>query len=61
MRSLPATSGVIAVLLSAAVAGCSASQGRTRQMFPDCTQVSAEEQQQGKCMYRPEAPERPSR
>jgi hypothetical protein len=55
----------ISALLAVAAAGCSASQGRTTQgrttqMFPDCTQVSAEEQQHGKCMYRPEAPDRSS-
>ena len=47
------------VLLSTIVlSGCSSSdRGRTTQMNPDCTQVSAEEQARGHCMYRPEAPD----
>lgn len=46
-----------AVLLALTMGGCSADRGRTTQMFPDCTQVSAEEQAAGKCMYRPEIPD----
>jgi hypothetical protein len=48
---------VIAVLILVALPSCSNSRGRTTQMFPDCTQVSAEQQRQGKCMNRPEAPD----
>lgn len=47
----------IAVLVAVGVSGCSNTGGRTTQMFPDCTQVSAEQQRQGKCMIRPEAPD----
>jgi hypothetical protein len=43
-----------------ALAGCAGHQTRTTQMNPDCTQVSAEEQARGNCMYRPEVPEGPS-
>ena len=48
---------VVAVLLVVVLPACSTSRGRTTQMFPDCTQVSAEQQRQGKCMNRPEAPD----
>ncbi len=40
-----------------AISGCSSDHGRTTQMNPDCTQVSAEEQARGNCMYRPDVPE----
>ena len=45
------------LLLVIALSGCSADRGRTSQMNPDCTQVSAEQQARGDCMYRPEMPE----
>jgi hypothetical protein len=45
------------ILLTVAVAGCSTNRGRTTQMFPDCTQATAEEQAQGKCMHRPDIPD----
>jgi hypothetical protein len=49
-------------LMIIAISGCSgsreeATRGRTTQMFPDCTQVSAEEQAKGNCMTRPELPD----
>lgn len=47
----------IALLIAVILPACSNSRGRTTQMFPDCTQVSAEQQRQGKCMNRPEAPD----
>ena len=47
----------IALLVAVALPSCSSSRGRTTQMFPDCTQVSPDEQSKGKCMYRPERPE----
>ena len=48
----------IAILLFSALLGCTGTyQGRTTEMNPDCTQVSAEEQAKGNCMYRPEVPE----
>ena len=46
-----------AVLVALSVWGCSNVRGRTTQMFPDCTQVSAEQQRQGKCMNRPDLPD----
>jgi hypothetical protein len=51
-----------ALLVIGALDGCSgdrdiAHQGRTTQMFPDCDQVSAEEQRQGRCMRRPDMPD----
>ena len=45
------------LLLAIAISGCSSDRGRTTQMNPDCTQVSAEEQARGNCMYRPDVPE----
>jgi hypothetical protein len=48
---------ITSLLLLIAVSGCSADRGRTTQMNPDCTQVSAEEQARGNCMYRPDVPE----
>jgi hypothetical protein len=55
-RAQPAK-GVTAVLLIAAtLAACSENRGRTRQMYPDCDQVSAEEQREGQCMIRPDTP-----
>jgi hypothetical protein len=48
---------MVAALWAVVLAGCSADRGGTTQMFPDCTQVSAEEQAKGKCMYRPEQPD----
>ena len=42
------------VLLLIALWGCSADRPRTTQMFPDCDQVSAEQQRQGRCMRRPD-------
>jgi hypothetical protein len=51
-------STIAVVLVSAALLGCTGpGQGRTTEMNPDCTQVSAEEQAKGNCMYRPELPE----
>ena len=44
------------ILLVATVSSCSTNRGRTTQMFPDCTQASAEQQAQGKCMRRPDIP-----
>lgn len=38
--------------------GCSLARQTT--VNPDCTQVSAEEQAKGNCMYRPEVPEEKS-
>ena len=52
---------VFAILLAVAVAGCSNSGGRTTMLFPDCTQVSADQQAQSRCMYRPEPVDRPDR
>lgn len=46
---------IIVLLVASALIGCTA-QGRTTQMNPDCTQVSAEERAKGNCMYRPEVP-----
>jgi hypothetical protein len=48
---------IMTALLAIVLTGCAADRGRTTQMFPDCTQVSAEEQAKGKCMYRPEQPD----
>lgn len=48
---------VVAVLIAIALSACSDSRGRTTQMFPDCTQVGAEQQRQGKCVNRPEPPD----
>jgi hypothetical protein len=48
---------LLAALMAVAVSSCSSGRGRTTQMFPDCTQVSAEEQRKGNCMYRPEIPD----
>ena len=50
----------LAPLLIAALLGCTPPQGRTTEMNPDCTQVSAEEQAKGNCMYRPEVPDEKS-
>lgn len=47
----------ISVILALALSGCAAEGGRTTQMFPDCTQASAEEQASGKCMRRPDIPD----
>jgi hypothetical protein len=49
-------SAIAVLLVAGALLGCTA-QGRTTQMNPDCTRVSAEEQAKGNCMYRPEIPE----
>lgn len=47
----------IAMLIAVALLACtSAPRGTTTQMFPDCTQVSAEQQRMGNCMMRPEPP-----
>jgi hypothetical protein len=48
---------IAALLLAACVLGCAPTHGRTAQMNPDCTQVTAEEQAKGNCMYRPELPD----
>ena len=45
-------SAIVAVLLVAVLYGCSSSHGRVRELNPDCTQVSAEEQAKGNCMHR---------
>jgi hypothetical protein len=47
----------ITLLMVTVLAACSESRGRTRQLYPDCDQVSAEEQRQGRCMSRPDTPE----
>ena len=36
------------VLMAEILVSCAGDRNRSRQMFPDCTQVSAEEQRQGK-------------
>jgi hypothetical protein len=55
------TSGImraaVLLLLSVALIGCSSERGRTTQMNPDCSQVSAEERARGDCMHRPEMPD----
>ena len=59
-RTAARTSAVVAaaaLLLGVVLSGCTSDRGPTRQMNPDCTQVSAEEQARGNCMYRPEVPE----
>jgi hypothetical protein len=48
---------VTVLLLTIVLLGCTSTHGRTTQMNPDCTQVSAEEQAKGNCMYRPEVPD----
>jgi hypothetical protein len=50
-------SAISAAILALALTGCAAERGRTTQMFPDCTQATAEEQASGKCMRRPEIPD----
>ena len=50
-------SAIVAVLLAAALCGCAAPHGRVRELNPDCTQVSAEVQRQGKCMHRTDLPD----
>jgi hypothetical protein len=50
------------LLMIGAISGCSADRGtadlgRTTRMFPDCDQVSAEEQRRGRCMRRPDMPD----
>ena len=45
------------LLLVGALWGCSTDRARTTQMFPDCDQVSAEQQRQGQCMRRPDLPD----
>jgi hypothetical protein len=53
-------SAIAILLLFSPLLGCTGpGQGRTTEMNPDCTQVSAEEQAKGNCMYRPEVPEAP--
>jgi hypothetical protein len=48
----------LTLLVGFSIWGCSnVPAGRTTQIFPDCTQVSAEQQRQGKCMNRPEPPD----
>jgi hypothetical protein len=48
----------LVLLTIGALGGCSenryAERGGTTQMFPDCNQVSAEQQQNGRCMRRPD-------
>lgn len=46
-----------AALLGAALSGCASHHGRVRELNPDCTQVSAEEQAKGNCMHRTELPD----
>jgi hypothetical protein len=50
-------SAISAAILAVALSGCAYEGGRTTQMFPDCTQASAEEQASGKCMRRPDIPD----
>jgi hypothetical protein len=40
------------VVLLLVLSGCSSNHGRVRELNPDCTQVSAEEQAKGRCMHR---------
>jgi ABC-type uncharacterized transport system auxiliary subunit len=47
----------VVLLLLVTLAGCFENRTRTTQMYPDCDQVSAEEQRQGRCMIRPNLPE----
>jgi hypothetical protein len=49
----------IAMLIAVVLPACSSStpRGATTQMFPDCTQVSAEQQRLGNCIIRPETPD----
>jgi hypothetical protein len=50
---------VVAMLAAFAVSSCSGTAGPpTRQMFPDCSQVGADEQRQGHCVWRPDVPDR---
>jgi len=43
----------IGLLIALALSSCSTTSRRgSTQMFPDCTQVSAEEQINGNCMHR---------
>jgi hypothetical protein len=46
------------LLILGALTGCSSDRspdrGGTTQMFPDCNQVSAEQQRNGRCMRRPD-------
>ena len=55
--AMPIVMGTAILLVVIAASGCSSDRGPTRQMNPDCTQVSAEEQARGNCMYRPDVPE----
>jgi hypothetical protein len=48
---------VLGLVAAVVLTSCSANRGRTTQMFPDCDQVSAEQQQQGRCMRRPDLPD----
>jgi hypothetical protein len=48
---------VLGLLVAVVLTSCSSNRGRTTQMFPDCDQVSAEEQRQGRCMHRPDLPD----
>ena len=48
---------VLLLLLINSLSACCTDEGRTRQMFPDCDQATAEEQRQGRCMRRPDLPE----
>jgi hypothetical protein len=48
---------IVAALFLSVLSGCSSNHGRVKELNPDCTQVSADEQAKGNCMYRPEAPE----
>lgn len=43
---------IVTTLLVAVLYGCAANPGRVRELNPDCTQVSAEEQAKGRCMHR---------
>ena len=48
---------IVVAVLVALLSGCAASHGRVRELNPDCTQVSAEEQAKGNCMHRSELPD----
>jgi hypothetical protein len=49
------------LLVMGAIGGCSSERGdhrgNTTQMFPDCDQISAEQQRHGRCMRRPDMPD----
>jgi hypothetical protein len=45
-------SAIVAALLAVVLCGCASNHGRVRELNPDCTQVSAEEQAKGRCMHR---------